>query len=124
MAGPIQSAGCTVEVSLEFVFPLYDLFFRFEVHDEHFVPISYVELTIWYIKECHVSFPFWNPSALQWDLKRYGALLLRPTLASVVQIVRFVFTKGCQILGLDQYHPGGHFLYRMVEPGYPAKPFF
>ena len=21
-------------------------------------------------------------------------------------------------------HPGGHFLYRMVEPGYPAKPFF
>ena len=21
-------------------------------------------------------------------------------------------------------HPGGHFLYKMVEPGYPAKPFF
>ena len=21
-------------------------------------------------------------------------------------------------------HPGGHFLYILVEPGYPAKPFF
>ena len=28
------------------------------------------------------------------------------------------------ILGLLEVNPGGHFLYRMVEPRYPAKPFF
>jgi hypothetical protein len=49
------------------------------------------------------SFSFWNPSTQQWDLKTYQSLILKPTLASMTQIVRTVFAKGLQVLGLDHY---------------------
>ena len=50
-----------------------------------------------------MAFPFWNPSTFKWDFRSYGSLLLRPTLASMVQIIRDVFSQSLRILGFDHY---------------------
>jgi len=75
----------------------------FEKHAEFLAPLSFGEITTWCIKEGCLPFPFWNPSTQQWDLKTYQSLILKPTLASMIQIVRTVFAKSLQVLGLDHY---------------------
>jgi ribonuclease HI len=87
----------------EFVFMLFEAVFSFEQHAEILAPISYVEIALWCIGDGGISFPFWNPSLSDWELRPYHSLLLKPTIASVVQVVRLVLRKGLQTMGLEQY---------------------
>lgn len=99
----LSSQSIQLKFPLEFVWLLFEAVFSFEQHAAFLAPISFVEITIWCIKEGCLLFPFWNPSTLQWDLKTYQSLILKPTLASMVQVVRTVFSKSLHILGLDHY---------------------
>ena len=98
-----QFTRCRVEVSHGICLCTFDVVFHIESSADSFAPVSFVEIAIWCIHEINLPFPFWNTSTLRWDLKPYSAVLLRPTLAALIQVIRFVFGKGLQILGLEHH---------------------
>ena len=99
----LSSPDVQMKQPIEFVFQVFDLLFSLESSSDFMAPLSFVEFTLWCIQERQMAFPFWNPSTFKWDFRSYGSLLLRPTLASMVQIIRDVFSQSLRILGFDHY---------------------
>lgn len=111
----LKSHLVQMKYPIEFVFAIFDIIFSFESPAVDLAPVGFVELTIWCIRETPITFPFWNPSTHSWDLKRYHDVLLKPTLASVCQVVRHVLTKSLHIMGLEHYLLKG---FRKPEAGF------
>ena len=99
----LSSSEVQLKYAMEFVCALFDVVFHMESSADSFAPVSFVEIAIWCMPEINLPFPFWNTSTLRWDLKPYSAVLLKPTLAALIQVIRFVFGKGLQILGLEHH---------------------
>ena len=67
-----------------------------------FAPVTFIEFAIWCIVEQELPVPLWNPDTVQWEARSYHAAVVKPTIAFVVQFVRFVFIEGLRLLGLDR----------------------
>eukprot|EP00435_Cladocopium_sp_Y103_P029531 s2378_g7.t1 len=105
----LSSEPLQLKYPSEFVFQLFELAFSLETESDAFAAVTFLEFTLWCIIEQETPFPFWNPDSLQWELRQYHSLLVRPTLASLVHVAKHVFVKGISILGL------GRFLIRGIQ---------
>ena len=69
----------------------------------HFVALSFVEITLWFVHSLKVQFPVEQSTTGQWMFKHPAEMLLRPTIAALALKVKQGFRSGLRQLGLERY---------------------
>ena len=82
----------TSENHFSFTVQIFENLFILEQHASEFFQISFIELTLWLVQDRGLPVLVSDGNG-DWDLRSYSGLLLRPTVASLVQNVRQTMKK-------------------------------
>lgn len=93
----------SLKFPIEFVFSLVHFCITSEPLNHNFEAVSFVELTLWFVQHFGAQFPTENTTAGRWSCKPVTDMLLRPTVASLVQKTKLGLTRGLRALGLEVY---------------------
>ena len=88
---------------IEFVSAIFEGICTLETDPEICMSISFIELTLWLIRDISVPIPVWNQNSRSYSLRDYFGLFVRPTFASVLHQVKLAVTHGTQVLGLQDF---------------------
>ena len=99
----LQVSSETVTQPFEFVSFLIASCVNLEPTQNHFLAVSFVELTLWSVENLKAQFPFEKATNGQWKYKAVDDMLLKPTSATLVNKVKQGFMCGLKTLGLEQY---------------------
>ena len=88
---------------LEFIFYSFSVCVAEEPAQNHFVIISFIELTLWFVQNLKAQFPFEKTTKGSWMYKAVDDLLLKPTLASLPAKLKQCFLYGLKTLGLNDF---------------------
>ena len=92
-----------LSMPVEFILFLFPMCIAKEPMHPSFEAISFVELALWSVQNLSMQFPTERAADGQWKFKLISEMLLRPTLAFLVQRIRQGFTCGLKALGLDRF---------------------
>eukprot|EP00435_Cladocopium_sp_Y103_P062884 s241_g24.t1 len=96
-------AQASLKVPVEFVLSLFQICVDHEPMQPTFEAVSFVELTLWAVQFLGAQFPAERSTDGHLECKSVYDMLLRPTLAALVQKLKLGFVGGLKILGLDNY---------------------
>eukprot|EP00435_Cladocopium_sp_Y103_P060150 s1104_g21.t3 len=88
---------------VQFVSHLISLCIAEEPMQNNFIAVSFIELVLWNVQNLNVQFPVERARDGQWTFRTVQDMLLRPTVAFVVQKFRQAITQGLKVLGLEIY---------------------
>eukprot|EP00435_Cladocopium_sp_Y103_P058026 s363_g20.t1 len=88
---------------VQFVSRLISLCIAEEPMQNNFVAVSFIELVLWSVQNLTVQFPVERARDGQWTFRTVHDMILRPTVAFLVQRFRQALTQGLRVLGLDVY---------------------
>lgn len=90
---------------VSFLVQVFEAICHLEQRPEISFSVSFVELTIWMLTDFSSSVPIWDNQEKVWIFRDYFGVLLRPTVAAILALVRQVVSHGLSILGLQHFSP-------------------
>ena len=88
---------------VQFAISIFEAVCHLETESQISFTVSFIELAIWLVTDMHVLLPFWDSSSGGWKLCDYFAVLLRPTVASIVSQIRQVLVQGLKHMNLAHF---------------------
>ena len=99
----LQVCSETMTLPFEFVSFLIASCVAAEPVQNHFVTVSFVELTLWYVQTLSAQFPTEKATNGQWKFKTVDDMFLKPTLASLLFKIKQGLLSGLKALGLEHF---------------------